>query len=111
MTAKAPMDVTPARPEHPYTDEEEKHLKNNFKEIKETLKEEIEKSFNEIEADPNQNLQETIQETVQGLRALIEKIKKHILREFCNEKRWVRNYRCKQNQQNSIETRDSQSIH
>ncbi|ERE84321.1 vomeronasal 2 receptor, 52 precursor [Cricetulus griseus] len=87
-------DSMPARPEHPSKDEaEESNLKNNFMKMRETLREEIRKSYREMEEKTNQKMQEihksfketqenaikqlkeTIQ-TVQDLKTEKEKIKK-----------------------------------
>ena len=48
-------DSTPPRPETPNTDEaEDSSLKNNFSQMTETLKDEMRKSFREMEENTNQ---------------------------------------------------------
>ncbi|MGE9715022.1 RBD-like domain-containing protein, partial [Escherichia coli] len=83
-------DYTPARHEHPNTDDgEENNLKNNFMKMIETLREEIKKSFREMEEKTNQKMQEIkesqesqentikqLKETVQDLKTELETIKK-----------------------------------
>lgn len=56
-------------------------------EKKESLKEEMGKSSNEMKEKTNQILQDTVQ-TVQRLKAEIETVTKHSLRECWNEKCW-----------------------
>ncbi|ERE70014.1 olfactory receptor [Cricetulus griseus] len=90
MTPPESRDSTPARHEHPNTEEaEESNLKNNFVEMIESLKEEIKKSFREMEEKTNQKMQEIkesqksqentikqLKETVQDLKTELETIKK-----------------------------------
>ncbi|ERE73234.1 heterogeneous nuclear ribonucleoprotein C-like 1-like isoform 1 [Cricetulus griseus] len=90
MTPPEPRDSIPARHEHPNTEEaEESNLKNNFMEMIENLKEEIKKSFREMEEKTNQKMQEIkesqksqentikhLKETVQDLKTKLETIKK-----------------------------------
>ena len=52
-------DSTPARPEPPNNDEAEKNsFKNNFMQMTETLRQEIRKSFREMEEKTRQKMQE-----------------------------------------------------
>ncbi|ERE81496.1 GTPase IMAP family member 3-like protein [Cricetulus griseus] len=87
MTPPESRDSTPARPEHPNTDEaEESKLKNNFMQMIETLREEVRKSFREMEEKTNQKMQEIkesqentikqLKETVQDMKIEIDTIKK-----------------------------------
>ncbi|ERE65931.1 GTPase IMAP family member 3-like protein [Cricetulus griseus] len=80
-------DSTPARYEHHNTDEtEESKLKNKFLQMIETLREEMRKSFREMEEKTNQKIQEIkesqgntikqLKETVQDLKTELETIKK-----------------------------------
>ena len=87
MTPPDSRDSKPARHEHPNTeDAEESKLKNNFMEMIENLKEEIRKSFKEMEEKTNQKIQEIkesqksqentikqLKETVQDLKTELEK--------------------------------------
>ncbi|ERE91606.1 hypothetical protein H671_1g0824 [Cricetulus griseus] len=60
MTPPESRDSTPARHEHLNTEEaEESNLKNNFMQMIETLREEIRKSFREMEEKTNQKMQES----------------------------------------------------
>ncbi|MGE9804195.1 hypothetical protein ACQP3L_26655 [Escherichia coli] len=58
MTPPEPRDsTTPARHEHPNTEEtNESNLKNNFMQMIENLREEIRKSFREMEETMNQKM-------------------------------------------------------
>ncbi|ERE67187.1 GTPase IMAP family member 3-like protein [Cricetulus griseus] len=80
-------DSTPVRPKHTNTDgAEENNLKNNFMQIIETLREEMRKSFREMEEKTNQKMEEIkesqgntikqLKETVQDLKTEIETKKK-----------------------------------
>ncbi|ERE82006.1 GTPase IMAP family member 3-like protein [Cricetulus griseus] len=90
MTPPEPRDSTPSRHEHPNTEEaEESNLKNNFMEMIENLREEIRKSFREMEEKTTQKMQEIkdsqksqentikqLKETVQDLKTELETKKK-----------------------------------
>ena len=59
MTTPEISDSTPARPEHPNTDDaEEKDLKSNFIKMMEAFKEEINDSLKEMEENTNRMLEE-----------------------------------------------------
>ena len=59
MTPPESRDSTPASHDHPNTEEtEESNLKINFMEMTENLKEEVRKSFREMEEKTNQKMQE-----------------------------------------------------
>ncbi|MGE9574270.1 hypothetical protein ACQP3C_24730, partial [Escherichia coli] len=80
MTPPETRNHTPARPEHPNSDEaEENDLKNIFMKMIEDLKEDMRKSLKEMEEKINQKLQDihkSLKETVQDLKTEIETIKK-----------------------------------
>ncbi|ERE70461.1 GTPase IMAP family member 3-like protein [Cricetulus griseus] len=87
MTPPESRESTPARHEHPNTEEaKESNLKNNFMQMIENLREEIRKSFREMEEKTNQKMQEIkesqenkikqLKETYHGLKTESETIKK-----------------------------------
>ena len=87
MTPSETRDYTPARQDHPETEEaEESNLKINFMEMIENLKEEIRKSFREMEEKTNQKMQEikesqkSQEETrIKQLKATVQDLKNELV--------------------------------
>ena len=75
MTPPESRDSTPARHDHPNTEEaEESNLKNNFMEMIETLTNEVRKSFKEMEEKTNQKMHE-IKESQRSQENTIKQLK------------------------------------